>query len=259
MEHKKFTLVVIAVVTSLLLAGTNLAPTLAYAQSFTDQNINEENLCFRSNICRQSDIGQNTLGNDNQKTAFADQSDNLQQSTTANNTTPTPTPTLTTGTLTVLKIVSGTTTATPSNFTIHVTGNNPTPANFAGSSTGIDVTLSPGAFNVTETGPTSSFNTATTADCAGTIAAGQHLTCTITNTAKTCEECFTSLLTPAQLAAFLQVQRLTLDQFCEDLGSIHVSEMVLRVQLTSAGVGVSVTTANELIACLKAAGIVFAP
>ena len=49
-----------------------------------------------SNTCRQSDVGQNTQGNDNQVTGFADQSDNNQQSTTANKTTPTPTPTPTT-------------------------------------------------------------------------------------------------------------------------------------------------------------------
>lgn len=53
----------------------------------------QENLCYRANTCRQSNVGQNTLGNDNQVTGFADQSDNLQQSATANKTTPTPTPT----------------------------------------------------------------------------------------------------------------------------------------------------------------------
>jgi hypothetical protein len=103
------------------------------------------------------------------------------KATTANKTTPTPTPTPTTATLKVIKIVSGRTTGTPSNFTMHVTGNNPIPANFAGSSAGIDVTLGAGAFAVTETGPTSAFNTTTTGDCTGTIASGQHLTCTITN------------------------------------------------------------------------------
>jgi hypothetical protein len=59
-----------------------------------DQHMNQENLCYRTNTCRQSDVGQNTLGNDNSVTGFADQSDNLQQAATApgNNTTPTPTP-----------------------------------------------------------------------------------------------------------------------------------------------------------------------
>jgi hypothetical protein len=244
--NKKFTIVVMVAVASLLLAGTILAPAQSYASmgSFsdnssprdgqhgniradlenTDQNINQENVCFRSNICRQSDVGQNTQGNDNQVTGFADQSDNNQQSTTANKTspTPTPTPTPTTATLTVIKIVSGRTTGTPSNFTMHVTGNNPIPANFAGSSAGIDVTLGAGAFAVTETGPTSAFNTTTTGDCTGTIASGQHLTCTITNTAKTCVECFTSLLTTTQIAELIvltQGRADTLEALCNALAS----------------------------------------
>jgi len=81
-DNKKFTIVVMVAVASLLLAGTILAPTQSYARmgSFsdnssprdglpgdlradlenTDQNINQENVCFRSDICRQSGIGQNT-------------------------------------------------------------------------------------------------------------------------------------------------------------------------------------------------------
>jgi hypothetical protein len=245
-DNKKFTIVVMVAVASLLLAGTILAPAQSYARmgSFsdnssprdgirgniradlenTDQNINQENVCFRSNICRQSDVGQNTQGNDNQVTGFADQSDNNQQSTTANKTspTPTPTPTPTTATLKVIKIVSGRTTGTPSNFTMHVTGNNPIPANFAGSSAGINVTLGAGAFAVTETGPTSAFNTTTTGDCTGTIASGQHLTCTITNTAKTCVECFTSLLTTAQITELIvltQGRADMLEALCNALAS----------------------------------------
>jgi hypothetical protein len=96
---------------SLLLAGTILAPTQAAAISQhsksdtvglkdsirdgvtvnlerSSQHMGQENLCVRSNTCRQSDVGQNTLGNDNQVTGFTDPSDNLQQTQT-----PTPTPT----------------------------------------------------------------------------------------------------------------------------------------------------------------------
>jgi len=278
-----------AIITSLLVAGTILTPTQASALSKfntntdtsnlkhgirdgvnvnlerRDQHMNQENLCYRDNTCRQSDVGQNTLGNDNSVTGFADQSDNIQQSavpTTANQTTtPTPTPIRTTGTLTVIKIVAGNTTATASNFTMHVTGNNPTPANFAGSTTGTTVTLGAGAFAVTETGPTSSFNATTTGDCSGTIAAGQHLTCTITNTAKTCVECFTSLLTTAQITAFLNhfAFPIPLEELCflYEHGSGTVNVPFLREALTFAGV--DITTQNELIACLKAAGIRFTP
>jgi hypothetical protein len=283
----------------LLVAGTILSPTQSYARSrdsnnsspqFTnvndtdtsnlkngtpdgvsvnlerrDQHIDQENLCFRANTCRQSDTAQNTLGNDNQVTGFADQSDNLQQSaapTTANQTTPTPTPTPTplTATLTVTKIISGNTTAIPAQFAIHVTGNNPNPPNFAGSTTGIDVTLGSGAFNVTETVPTGSFFTSSfIGDCAGTIVAGQHLSCTIINTPKTCEECFTSLLTTAQITALLgSTDRISIPELCATLarpgGNLESGFVNL---LTSSSVGVSLTTANELVACLKAAGIVF--
>jgi hypothetical protein len=235
-----------------------------------DQHMNQENLCYRDNTCRQSDVGQNTLGNDNQVTGFDDQSDNIQQSTAAptttttvpgnqtggNSTTPTPTPAPTTATLTVIKMVSGTTNATSSNFTMHVTGNNPTPANFAGSSTGIDVTLSPGTFNVTETIPTGTFfNTSFTGDCGGDIAAGQHLTCTITNTALTCEECFAKFLTQTQITAVLSFfQTSSVADVCAQLPQL--SEISLFIPLSR--VGISQTTFNELVACIRAAGVTLA-
>jgi hypothetical protein len=245
MEHKKFAVVILAaVIASLMLAGTILAPIQSYAAakrgseadfpdtsslkhavrdgvsanlSHRDQHLNQQNLCYRTNTCRQSDVGQNTQGNDNQVTGFADQSDNLQQSITANNTTPTLTPTPTTATLTVTKVVSGNTAATPSQFTIHVTGNNPTPANFAGSETGIDVKLDPGAFNVTETQPTGNFDTTTTSDCSGTIRTGQHLSCTIINNAKT------------QDRVFITINRIT----CTDL---TVTQRGVSVEFTVSGV-----------------------
>ena len=40
----------------------------------------------------------------------------------------------------------------PSNFTIVVDGNNPSPNSFPGSSTGTDIQLEPGPYNVTEQG-----------------------------------------------------------------------------------------------------------
>ena len=95
----KITIIVLAV-TSLLLAGTILVPIQAYGLSkfktntdtsslkqgirdgvsvnleHRDQHMNQENLCYRTNTCRQSNVGQNTLGNDNSVTGFTDQSDN---------------------------------------------------------------------------------------------------------------------------------------------------------------------------------------
>jgi hypothetical protein len=276
-------IVIVAAMMLLLLAGMILAPTQASALSkfktntdtsslkhgirdgvnvnlgHRDQHMNQENLCYRTNTCRQANDGQNTLGNDNSVTVFTDQSDNLQPSTTtaANKTapTPTPTPTPTTATLTVIKVVNGTTTATAANFTIQVIGNNPTPANFLGSATGTDVTLGPGTFNVTETA-LPGFTTTFSSDCSGNITAGQHLTCTITNTAKTCEECFTSFLTQAQITAFLLREQVSsISAACTILNGGDVSEAALIGDITAiAGADV----ANQIIACLKAAGIVFA-
>jgi hypothetical protein len=227
-----------------------------------DQHMIQENLCYRNNTCRQSSVGQNTLGNDNSVTGFDDQSDNIQKAspttaTRGNLTTPIPTPTptpTTTSTLTVRKIISGNTTATPANFTIHVTGNNPTPANFAGSSAGTVVMLDPGPFSVTETSPSGTFFTNTTAgDCAGTVTAGQRPSCTITNTPKTCEECFRSILNQSQLTAVLGVASIA--QVCATFDQI--TEVAFRAGLIN--LGIPGITADELIACLKAAGIVFAP
>ena len=97
--------------------------------------------------------------------------------TTTTTTTPQP------GTLTVIKHVvnddSGTSTA--SDFTITVTGNSPAPSTFAGSeSPGTNVTIMAGSYSVSETGP-AGYVGFFSADCSGTIAAGQAKTCTITN------------------------------------------------------------------------------
>ena len=48
-----------------------------------DQHMDQENLCYRANTCRQSSVGQETLGNDNSVTGFADQSDNIPQAAAA--------------------------------------------------------------------------------------------------------------------------------------------------------------------------------
>ena len=54
-----------------------------------DQHMDQENLCYRANTCRQSNVGQNTLGNDNSVTGFADQSDNIPQAPAPTPVTPT--------------------------------------------------------------------------------------------------------------------------------------------------------------------------
>jgi hypothetical protein len=125
-ESQSIGIVIVAVIILLMLAGTILTPTEASALSkfntntdtsnlkhgirdgvnvnleHSDQHMNQENLCYRTNTCRQANDGQNTLGNDNSVTGFTDQSDNLQQSaapvtsptnqTTGNSTSLTPSP-----------------------------------------------------------------------------------------------------------------------------------------------------------------------
>src|SRR5262245_63441108 len=70
---------------------------------------------------------------------------------------------------------------TPSDFTLSVTGNNPTPPSFDGSSSGTTVTLQPGRYSVTEK-PLPDYTSSSSNDCTGNVQAGQTKQCTITNT-----------------------------------------------------------------------------
>src|SRR5262245_16305726 len=109
-------------------------------------------------------------------------------------------PTPTTATLIVTKVISDPQgfcsiphdKCSPSDFTITVTDDNPTPASFKGSGPpGTEVTLGPGKYTVSED-PVSPGFTTFSGDCkvnaggtsaSGTIAAGDKQTCTITNPA----------------------------------------------------------------------------
>src|SRR5918994_2759781 len=69
----------------------------------------------------------------------------------------------------------------PSDFTITVNGNNPTPSSFAGSSSGTTVTLNPGKYSITEN-LLSGYTSSMIGDCSGTIDnTGETLECTITS------------------------------------------------------------------------------
>jgi hypothetical protein len=145
--------------------------------------MDQENLCYRANTCRQANDGQNTLGNDNSVTGFTDQSDNLQQAATA-----------------------------PGNNT--ALGNNTAPGN----------------------------NT------------------TPIPTPRTCEQCFTTILNSTETDNVLGFFDITqaeggITALCGILS--RGSETTFRTDLL--GLGIDITTINDLIACLKAAGIVFAP
>ena len=109
-------------------------------------------------------------------------------------------PSPTTATLIVTKVISDPQgfcsiphdKCSPSDFTITVTDDNPTPASFKGSGPpGTEVTLGPGKYTVSED-PVSPGFTTFSGDCkvnaggtsaSGTIAAGDKQTCTITNPA----------------------------------------------------------------------------
>ena len=88
------------------------------------------------------------------------------------------------GTLVVMKQVvnEGGGDKKPSDFTITVNGNNPIPSSFTGSSSGTTVQLSTGKYKVTESGPTSNYNSTLSNGCSGTIREGEPNECTITNT-----------------------------------------------------------------------------
>jgi hypothetical protein len=72
--------------------------------------------------------------------------------------------------------------ATASAFTMKINGITATGGNqFAGAeSPGTDKSVTPGSYNVTETGP-AGYVSSFSADCTGTIALGQTKTCTVTN------------------------------------------------------------------------------
>jgi len=89
-------------------------------------------------------------------------------------------PCFSTGTIFVIKNVVGGT-ATSGDFTIYISGNNPSLASFPGEeSPGIMVTLDSGAYSVAES-TSSDYISLFSPDCAGTMAGGETKTCTITN------------------------------------------------------------------------------
>lgn len=67
----------------------------------------------------------------------------------------------------------------PSNFTVSVSGQSPSPSSFAGSQSGTLVSLNPGSYAVTITNP-SGYTASYSVGCNNTIAAGQTQTCVIT-------------------------------------------------------------------------------
>ena len=71
---------------------------------------------------------------------------------------------------------------TSSSFTVHITGDVPTPDSFPGSETGTTIKLIPGNYQVTEISPSSHPTTKSfSQDCSGTMQPNEAKTCIITN------------------------------------------------------------------------------
>lgn len=71
--------------------------------------------------------------------------------------------------------------AKPSDFTITVHGNSPSPSSFQGSSSGTAVKLQMGMYSVTEQGP-SGYKSTMSGDCSGGMMSVETKTCKLTNT-----------------------------------------------------------------------------
>jgi hypothetical protein len=69
----------------------------------------------------------------------------------------------------------------PSDFTIKIHGNNPSPSLFQGNSSGTIVKLDMGMYSITESGP-SDYNSTSSMDCSGAIMSVEAVKCDITNT-----------------------------------------------------------------------------
>jgi hypothetical protein len=69
----------------------------------------------------------------------------------------------------------------PSDFTINVHGNNPSPTSFPGNSSGTLVKLDMGMYSVTESGP-ADYNSTSSIDCSGAVMSIESLKCNLTNT-----------------------------------------------------------------------------
>ena len=79
--------------------------------------------------------------------------------------------------ITVTKVVVGGGPLKPEDFALHVQGQN-----FTDDGSGTDLTLTPGAYNVTEDDYTPAYTTEFSEGCSGTAAGGDKLECAVTNT-----------------------------------------------------------------------------
>ena len=89
-------ILLVAIITATLVMGTSVIPMQSYADRGDDDEdkkgkdhtsqeekndanlkLDQENTCYRGEVCKQGNEGQQVVGNDNDVTGFNDQSDNL--------------------------------------------------------------------------------------------------------------------------------------------------------------------------------------
>jgi hypothetical protein len=89
-------ILLVAIITATLVLGTSVIPMQSYADKDDDEdkkttkdhsspedkkdaklNLDQGNTCYRGDVCKQGNEGQQVVGNDNDVTGFNDQSDNL--------------------------------------------------------------------------------------------------------------------------------------------------------------------------------------
>jgi hypothetical protein len=203
--------VIILLTIAMMIAGTYFSTMVQQHQAYSSsgavhqvrsnedersqQHMDQENLCLSAGKCNNSNVGEQTLGNDNSVTGFTDQSKNVQAAVT-----PTPTPTLTSILpSTTLEIFKRCIPSCPeSTFSIRVTGpNNPQPSSFSLKDGGVQFVLFGGgtSFKIVES-PVAGFNPPLftfpprQGDCRalpgefqafGTISPGLNAICVITN------------------------------------------------------------------------------
>jgi YVTN family beta-propeller protein len=180
----RFALSFLLFIISLILVSSIFVDLNSYAKSDDNKNENTSSLSSLPSLPISSDIKV-----DKKSKALIDANTSLFSSSsssalTSNSINETSHDKSQDGTLVVTKQVinEGGGNKNPSDFIVTVNGNNPTPSSFAGSSSGTTVQLSIGKYEVTESGPTTNYNSTLSNECSGTIKVGEIKKCTIINT-----------------------------------------------------------------------------
>ena len=150
----------------------------------------------------------------------------------------------TSGSLTIVKTVVNDDggTLSSSDFTINVSGNNPSQTSFAGSESGVVVTLEAGAYSITED-PVAGYSGSFSADCSGDIAAGENKTCTVTNDDIAPTITVTKVVVPASDTG---VFSLTIDDVSHAEGGDGTSTGAIAVSVGTRSIGETGASGTDL-------------